>query len=36
MQQLPKGAYSPEFRDQAAKLHLEENLTITEISKRLS
>lgn len=36
MQQLPKAAYSPDFRDRAVKLHLDENLTITEISKRLS
>lgn len=36
MQQLPKVAYSPEFRDRAVKLHLEESLTIAEISKRLS
>jgi len=32
MQQLPKAAYSPDFRDRAVKLHLDENLTITEIS----
>lgn len=36
MQRLPKGAYSPEFREQAVRLHLEDNLTLTEISKRLS
>ena len=36
MQRLPKGAYSPEFREQAVRLHLQENLTLTEISNRLS
>lgn len=36
MQRLPKGVYSPEFRDQAVRLHLEDNLTLTEISNRLS
>lgn len=36
MQRLPKGVYSPGFRDQAVRLHLEDNLTLTEISNRLS
>jgi transposase len=36
MQRLPKGAYSPEFREQAVRLHLQEKLTLTEISNRLS
>lgn len=36
MQRLPKGVYSPEFREQAIWLHLEENLIVTEISRRLS
>jgi transposase len=35
MQRLPKVFYSPEFRVQAVRLHLEENLTVTEISSRL-
>lgn len=36
MQRLPKGVYSPEFRDEAVRLHLENKLTITEIANRLS
>jgi transposase len=36
MQRLPKGAYSPEFRDEAVRLHLEDKLTVAEISSRLS
>ena len=36
MQRLPKGAYSPELREQAVRLHLSEKLTMTEISGRLS
>lgn len=36
MQRLPKEVYNPEFRDQAVRLHLEDNLTITEIYSRLS
>ena len=36
MQQLPKVAYSPEFRDEAVRLHLEGKLPVTEIDKRLS
>jgi transposase len=36
MQRLPKGLYSPKFRDEAVRLHLKDNLTITEISSRLS
>ena len=36
MQQLPKVAYSPEFRDEAVRLHLEDKLPVTEIAKRLS
>jgi transposase len=36
MQRLPKGLYSPEFRDEVVRLHLEDNLTITKISSRLS
>jgi transposase len=36
MQRLPKWAYSPEFREQAVRLHLQENLALTEISNRLS
>jgi transposase len=36
MQRLPKGAYSPEFRDQAVRLHLEDNLTVAELSSLLS
>jgi transposase len=35
-QRLPKGVYSPEFRDEAVRLHLENKLTITEIANRLS
>jgi transposase len=35
-QRLPKGAYSPEFRDEAVRLHLEDKLTVAEISSRLS
>jgi transposase len=36
MQRLPKGAYSPEFRDEAVRLHLEDNLPVNEIARRLS
>jgi transposase-like protein len=36
VQRLPKGVYCPEFRDEAVRLHLENNLTITEIANRLS
>jgi transposase len=36
MQRLPKGAYSPEFRDETVRLHLEDKLTVAEISSRLS
>ena len=36
MQGLPKGVYSPEFRDEAVRLHLDNKLPITEIANRLS
>ncbi len=36
MQRLAKGAYSPEFREQAIRLHLQETWPITESSNRLS
>ena len=36
MQALPKGVYSPEFRDEAVRLHLEDNLPVSEIANRLS
>ena len=36
MQQLPKVAYSPEFRDEAVRLHLEDKLPVNEITKQLS
>ncbi len=36
MQRLPKVAYNPEFRSQAVRLYLEDNLTLTEIFNRLS
>jgi transposase len=36
MQQLPKVSYSPEFRDESVRLHLEDKLPVTEIAKRLS
>lgn len=36
MQRLPKGVCNPEFRDQAVRLHLEDNLTVVGLSSRLS
>ena len=36
MRQLPKVVYSPEFRDEAVRLHLEDKLPANEIAKRLS
>lgn len=36
MQQLPKGTYTQEFREQAVKLVLEEGLSLREAGKRLS
>jgi transposase-like protein len=36
MQRLPKGFYSPKFRDEAVRLHLENKLTIAENANRLS
>lgn len=36
MQRLPKGIYNPEFRDQVVRLHLGDNITIAEISSRLT
>jgi transposase len=36
MQQLPNVAYSPEFREEAVRLHLEDKLPVNEIAKRLS
>jgi transposase len=36
MQRLPKGVYNLEFRGQAVRLYLEDNLTAAEISSRLS
>lgn len=36
MERLPKGVYTPEFRDQAVRLHEVEGLTVPEAAKRLS
>jgi transposase len=36
MQQLPRGRYTKEFREQAVKLVLEEKLSLRKAGKRLS
>lgn len=36
MERLPKGIYTPEFREQAVRLHEVEGLTAPEVAKRLS
>lgn len=36
MERLPKGIYSPEFREQAVRLHEVEGLSVPEVSMRLS
>lgn len=36
MKRLPKAVYTPEFRDQAVRLHEVEGLTIPEAARRLS
>jgi transposase len=35
MERLPKGVYSPEFREQAVRLHEVDGLTVPEVAKRL-
>jgi len=36
MERLPRGAYSPELREQAVRLYASEKLTVPELSKRLA
>lgn len=36
MERLPKGIYTPEFREQAVRLHEVEGLTAPEVARRLS
>lgn len=36
MERLPKGVYSPEFREQAVRLHEADGLAIPEVAGRLS
>lgn len=36
MERLPRGVYSPEFREQAVRLHEVDGLTVPEVAKRLS
>lgn len=36
MERLPRAVYSPEFREQAVRLHELDGLTVPELAKRLS
>jgi transposase len=36
MKRLPNGIYTPEFREQAVRLHEVDGLTMPEVSRRLS
>ncbi len=36
MEQIPRGAYTREFREQAVRLHEVDGLTVPEAAKRLS
>jgi transposase len=36
MERIPRGAYTPEFREQAVRLHEVDGLTVPEAAKRLS
>lgn len=36
MERIPRGIYSPEFREQAVRLHEVDGLTVPEVAKRLS
>jgi len=35
-ERLPRGVYSPEFREQAVRLHEVDGLTVLEVAKRIS
>lgn len=36
MERIPRGVYTPEFREQAVRLHEVDGLTVPEAAKRLS
>lgn len=36
MERIPRGIYSPEFREQAVRLHEVDGLTVPEVARRLS